>query len=120
MSDDPYNWFSIISSKSPESWLSIIGGTLYVWIKSGNASRLGQAVEAGISGLISISIGPDIVNVTGYPPALVYFVVAVFGFLVLDVTSSIVSDKEELKAMTKSFIRRKLGIGKSSGDKDEL
>lgn len=114
MSDDPYNWLQIIASKSYESWISIIGGTLYVWHRSGNATRLGQAVEAGISGLISISLGPDIINVTGYPAALIYFVVAVFGFLVLDVLTSIVSDKDELKVMMKAFIDRWI-LGKGKG-----
>lgn len=114
MSDDPYNWLQLMTSKSPESWISIVGGTLYVWLKSGNATRLGRAIEAGISGLISISLGPDIIGVTGYPAALVYFVVAVFGFLVLDVSTSIVSDKEELKSILKSFINRWI-LGKGKG-----
>lgn len=109
-------WTELLLAKSPEAWLSIIGGSAYVFYRSGAMSHLAKAFEAGISGVISMALGPDIIAVTGYPPVLVYFTVSVFGFLVLDVASSIVSDKTELASIAKHFIRRRLGMRDDSGD----
>ena len=117
MPTEPSIWAQILAAKSPEAWISIITGAFYVWYRSGTLSRIGKAVEAGISGLISIALGPDIVAVTGYPPVVVHFVVAVFGFLVLDIFTSVFSDKTELVSMTKSFLRTWLKIDKDSEDR---
>lgn len=117
MPNEPSTWVQLLAAKSPEAWISIITGAFYVWYRSGAVSRIGKAVEAGLSGLISVALGPDIVAVTGYPPVVVHFVVAVFGFLVLDVATSIFSDKTELVAMAKSFLRAWLKIDKDSGDR---
>ena len=117
MPTEPSIWAQILAAKSPEAWISIITGAFYVWYRSGTLSRIGKAVEAGISGLISIALGPDIVAVTGYPPVVVHFVVAVFGFLVLDISTSVFSDKIELVSMTKSFLRTWLKIDKDSEDR---
>lgn len=110
-------WLAILLSKSFEAWIAIVVGILYVWYKSGATTRIGKAIEAGISGLISLSLGPDVILITGYPPTVVHFVIAVFGFLALDVCSSIVSDKTELARIGREFVRRWLGLGKDSGDK---
>lgn len=110
MPEQPHSWLLLIISKSPESWLSIIGGSIYVWIKSGNIKRIGRAMEAGLSGLISVALGPDIIAATSYPASFVYFTVAVLGFLVLDMSMSIIADKEELKIIIKGFVRKWLGI----------
>ena len=117
MPTEPSIWAQILAAKSPEAWISIITGAFYVWYRSEAMSRVGKAVEAGISGLISVALGPDIVAVTGYPAVVVHFVVAVFGFLVLDVATSIFSDKTELVAMAKSFLRAWLKIDKDSEDR---
>lgn len=116
---EPTIWVELLMAKTPEAWMSIFGGSAYVWYRSGALSQLARAVEAGISGIIAMAIGPDIIAVTGYPPVLVYFTVSVFGFLVLDVASSIVSDKTELAAIAKHFIRSKLGMRDDSGDNRE-
>lgn len=103
-------WELLFTAKSPESWLAIMGGTAYVWHKSGHITRFGKSIEAGISGLISISLGEDIIEVTGYPPALVHFVIAVFSFAVLDFSMSMFADKEELTAAMRAFFYKWLGI----------
>ena len=110
MPEQPHSWLHLIISKSPESWLSIIGGSIYVWIRSGNIKLIGRSLEAGLSGLISVALGPDIISATGYPAPFVYFSIAVLGFLVLDTFMSILADKEELKTIAKGFIRKWLGV----------
>lgn len=114
MPDKFFIWVQLLADKSPEAWISIITGACYVWYRSGALSRVGRAIEAGLSGLISVALGPDIISVTGYPPVIVYFVIAVFGFLVLDIASSVFSDKTELITMAKSFLRVWLKIDKDS------
>lgn len=116
MSDTAY-WLKLILAKSPEAWFSIIGGSAYVWYRSGALSRFGRACEAGISGLISLALGPDISVVTGYPPVFVHFAIAVFGFLILDVFTSVISDKTELKNIVMAFIRKWVGVPKDPKDK---
>lgn len=117
MSDDPSLWVQLFTAKSPEAWLSIIGGGMYVWYKSGSLTRIGKAIEAGISVLISIAVVPDIVAVTSYPAAILHFLVAVFGFLAIDIAMSVFSDKTELANIGRAFLKKWLGLGKGSGDK---
>lgn len=108
-------WSQLLSARTPESWLAILAGAVYVFYKSGANTRVGKAVEAGIAGVMSMAIGPDIVKLTGYPPALIHFLVAVGGFLVLDFGTSFLSDKTELAAIVRDTIRKWLGIGKRGG-----
>lgn len=106
----------IFASKTTESWLALLGGATYVWYKSGASSRFGKAIEAGISTLISLGIGPDISRTTNYPPTFVYLTVSIFCFFVLDVTTSLASDKDEVLKMVKAFIYRILNIHKDNGN----
>lgn len=100
----------MLASKAPEAWIAILGGAAYVWHKSGKITRKERAIEAGIAAIISIALGEDVVVVTGYPPALVHFVIAVFSFAILDFTSSMFADKEELSAAIRAFFYKWLGI----------
>lgn len=103
-------WELLITAKPAEAWLAIMGGAAYVWHKSGNITRFGKSVEAGISGLISVGLGEDVIQVTGYPPAIVHFVIAVFSFAILDFSMSMFADKEELAVAMRAFLYRWLGI----------
>lgn len=114
MSDDSTFWLQILAAKSFEAWLAILGGVAYVWYKSGALTRLGKAMEAGISGVMSMALGPDLIKASGYPPTLVHFLIAVGGFLVLDFGTSFFSDKAELTAIARDFIRKWLRIDKAS------
>lgn len=116
MNDEPSLWFQLLSTKSPEAWIAVIVGSAYVFYRSGAGSKAGKAVEAGISGLISVALGPDIVAGTGYPPVVVHFTIAVLGFAALDLVTSIASDKKELGSMGKEFLRYWLGINKGDGN----
>lgn len=106
----------ILATKTTESWLALLGGATYVWYKSGTKSRMGRAMESGISTLISLAIGPDISRTTNYPPTFVYLTVSIFCFFVLDVTTSIASDKDEVLKMIKAFIYKFLNIHKDNGN----
>lgn len=106
MISDPTILFVIMSARTPEVWLAILGGTAYVWYKSGTTSRLGRALEAGISGLMSVALGPEVIRASDWPPALVHFLIAVVGFAILDALTSFFSDKDALTAMFKEFVKK--------------
>lgn len=103
-------WLLLTNAKSSEAWLAILGGSAYVWYKSGAKSKFAKAIEAGISGLISVGLGEDVISITSYPPALVHFAVAVFSFAILDFSTSLFADKEELTFAFKAFVCKWLGI----------
>ena len=113
MSDNSF-FLQILATKTAESWLALLGGATYVWYKSGAGSRVGKAIEAGISTLISLALGPDISATTGYPPTFVYLAVSIFCFFILDVATSLASDKDEVLKMMKAFIHKWLGISKDN------
>lgn len=109
----------LLDQKAPEAWLSMLAGTIYVWIKSGNKTRVGKAIEVGLSGILAYSISPDIIDKTGYPETFVYFAVASFGFFVLDVFSSIMTDKDELKILILGLAKKWLRITPVSDQKNK-
>ena len=109
----------LLDQKTPEAWLSMLAGTIYVWVKSGNKSRVGKAIEAGLAGILSYSISPDIIDKTEYPATFVYFAVASFGFFVLDVLSSIIADKDELKILILGLAKKWLRITPVSDQKNK-
>ena len=102
--------FHLLEQKTPEAWLSMLAGTIYVWLKSGNETRIGKAIESGLAGILSYAISPDIIESYDYPASIVYFLVAAFGFFILDVVSSLIADKEGVKAIVKGFIYKWLKI----------
>lgn len=110
MSEQLPIWLQILAAKTPETWGAVLGGTIYVWYKSGAATRLGKAIEAIVSGIMSMSISPDMATYTDMPSPIVHFVVAVGGFLVLDVFVSILLDKSELTNIILAVIKRWLKI----------
>ena len=118
----PYDlqlWVSLVEDKPPEAWLAIIGGSLYATRVSGHASLKTKFLEGLTAGIFSIAIGPDVIEVTGYPPAFVHFVVASFGFAILDIVNAIMADKTELVQMGKAFIKTFLRIDKRDGNKND-
>lgn len=117
MDNDPDSVFiymikQILFFKGTEVWLAIFGGSLYVWYKSGATTKVGKAVEAGISCIMAISLGPVLVEQSQYPSTLVHFSIAVVGFALLDLISSIVADRNEVKEILLQYARKILGVNK--------
>lgn len=117
MENDPDSVFiyilkQILFFKGVDVWLAIFGGSLYVWYKSGAATKLGKAVEAGISCIMAVSLGPVLVEHSQYPSTLVHFSLAVVGFAVLDLVTSIVADRTELKEILLQWVSKLLGVTK--------
>lgn len=112
MGDDPTLFLALLTARSPEAWLAIVGGSFYIWYKTGTKSRFGRALEAGISGLMSLALGPEIIQITGWPVAIVHFLIAVLGFAILDTLTSFFSDKEALAEIIKEYLRKWLNIEK--------
>lgn len=109
MNETIMQFWEFAQSKPVEAWVAIWAGALYVWYKSGAKSFLGRAIEAGISSLLSLAVTPDLTRMTGYSPVLIHLAVSSFGFLVLDVTTSILSDKEDIKALFTKLISIRFG-----------
>lgn len=105
MSDDPNIWERIASGRTPEVWIAIAAGTLYVYRKSENPSRVTRVIEAGISCMLGYAVGPDAASWAGINPAIAHLLISSLGYLMLDVLTSVVADR----AILKSIIVKRLG-----------
>lgn len=110
MSDKETVWGLISNGRSPEVWIAIAAGMLYVYQKSDNNSKMARAIDAGISGMIGYSVGADAAEWAGIQPALGVLLVSALGYLTLDAMRSIVADRKALKAI----IVNRLGGGSNS------
>ncbi len=109
MDDDPNLWRSIAGARSPEVWIALIAGTLYVYRKSQHPSRLSRVIEAGISGMMAYPFGPDAAAWAGISEALAVILLSSCGYLLLDVATSIVADR----AVLRDILVKRLGGGKN-------
>lgn len=109
MADDPDLWRAISGARSSEVWIALTAGVLYVYRKSEHPSRLSRAGEAGISGMLAYSLGPEVAAATDISPALVVILLAAAGYLALDVVTSLIADRAALREI---LIRRLGGKGK--------
>lgn len=107
--EDPNLWRSIAGARSPEVWIALAAGVLYVYRKSPHPSRLSRMLEAGISGMIGYSVGPDAALWAGVNDALAVILISSLGYLGLDVLSSVASDRAALR----EIIIKRLGGGNS-------
>lgn len=108
MSDDPNLWQMIIGARSPEVWIALCAGTLYVYRKSQHPYWLSRVFEAGISGMLGYSFGPDAAAWAGISEALSVILLSSLGYLTLDVLTSIVADR----AVIREILIKRLGGGK--------
>lgn len=97
MADEPDIWQRVADARSPEVWIALIAGTLYVYRKSENPSQLTRVIEAGISGMLGYSVGPDAAAWAGVNDALAVVLISSLGYLILDVFTSVVADRSALK-----------------------
>ncbi|MGA0615962.1 hypothetical protein [Paracoccus sp. KR1-242] len=109
MEGDPNLWRSIAGARSPEVWIALFAGVLYVYRKSPHQSRVSRVIEAGISGMIGYSIGPDAAAWAGANEAFAVILLSSLGYLGLDVLTSVVADR----AVLREIIIRRLGGGKN-------
>lgn len=105
MSDDPNIWTRILSSRSPEAWVAIIAGALYVWRKGEEQPRAARTVECSISALIGYALGPDAAAWSGAPEVISFLLVTTLGYLALDLAVALLRDRELLR----SIVARRLG-----------
>lgn len=106
---------AMIGSRSPEVWMALLAGAIYVWRKSATKGILMRSSEALISGLLGFSVGPDASIWSGANVAISTLLITTLGYLVLDALTSIVADR----AVFREILIRYLG-GKSNGDSKDV
>lgn len=107
MPEDPTLWWqAAASARSTEVWAGIAAGMIYVYHKS-PLTRSGRLAEAAVSGLLAYSAGAWAADFAWVTEPVAVILVSSIGYLVLDLTRSIVADREILK----EIISRKLGGG---------
>lgn len=109
MSDKETIFQALMGGRSPEVWIALFAGTLYVYRKSENPSRMARVIEAGISCMLGYAVAPDAAEWAGANPALAHLAISSLGYLALDFATSIIADREALK----QFLLAKLGGGKN-------
>lgn len=93
--------------KPIEFWVALVSGMAWVARQSEAKGPVTRMVEAGMSGGIGYSLAPDLAEWSGRSETLVVFTVSAFAFLVLDVLTSLVRDREAVK----SILVKRLGGG---------
>lgn len=101
----------VASSRSPEEWMALLAGALYVFRKS-QTLGIGRFIECGISGLLGFAVGPDAAEWAGLNHALGTLLITTLGYLALDATRSLVADR----AFFKDILLRFLGGRHNGGD----
>lgn len=109
MSDNTDLWQTVINARSPEVWIAIGAGILYVYRKSPHPSRASRMIEAGISGMLGYSTGPAAAAWANVNDALAVVLITSLGYLALDVLTSVVADR----AVLRDIIIKRLGGGKN-------
>lgn len=93
----------VAATRSPEEWMALIAGALYVFRKS-QTEGFGRYIESGISGLLGFAVGPDASLWAGVNPALGTLLITTMGYLTLDATRSLVADRGFFKDIILRFI----------------
>lgn len=105
MADDPSLIRVLLSHRPAEVWIAIVAGAGYVFQKSAQRTLAGRALEAGTSGGLGFAVGPGAAEWAGINPALSAILVSALGYLMLDVLTSLVAERQ----MVKEIILRMLG-----------
>lgn len=92
-------------------WIALIVGILIVIERHKEKPRTARIGIAAISGGMGFSLSPEAAIWTGRSETLAAMIITAFGYLVIDVLTALVADREFLK----EIIRRRLG-----GKNDEL
>lgn len=108
---DPSWWGSLFSHRPAEVWAALFGGSLFAFQKSGAASRAGRYIEAGISGLIGYSIGPDAARYANISPEISAFLLAAVGYALIDGVRAVVLDRSAIKEMLLKLLGGSNGKG---------
>lgn len=93
-----------------EFWVALIAGMLIVIERHKEKPMVARALIAAISGGIGYSMAPEVAAYTGRSEVLAVMVLTTFGYLVIDLTTSLIQDRDFVKDIVKS----RLGKG---GDK---
>lgn len=103
MDPPPSGWGAllaqILNHRPLEVWAALLGGCLYVWRKSETLSTPARIIEAGISGLIGYSLGPDASQWAGISPEISAFLLTAVGYTVLDGARALAADRVVLRDM---------------------
>lgn len=94
----------ILAHRPMEVWAALVGGCLYVWQKSESVSRVTRTVEAGVSGLMGYSIGPDASAWAGISPEISAFLLTAVGYMFLDGVRALIKDRAVLRDMILKFL----------------
>lgn len=108
MERDPNVWRCLLNSRSPEVWVALVAGVAYVYRKGSGLPVYTRITEALISGMIAFSLGPTVAVWFDINEALGVVLLSSLGYLVLDVTASVISDRELIKSV---IIKRLRGEG---------
>lgn len=91
--------------KPIEFWIALLTGALIVVERHKEAPLLRRIIIAAISSGIGYSLAPEAAELTGRSEVLAVMILTAFGFLAMDVATSLIADREFLKEM----IRERFG-----------
>lgn len=93
--------------KPIEFWIAVIGAMLYVAERHHTRRLLSRIILVGSSAGLGVGLAPDVAAWSGWSETIVAVVLIVFGYLLLDLGTALIADREFMK----SIIRNRLGGG---------
>ena len=95
--------------KGWEFWVAAISVSLYIYEKSAGKTFWARISFVIMSTSLGASLSPDLAEWSGRGETLSLVVIAAFGYILLDLITSLVADREWLKQLIKDFIQMRLG-----------
>lgn len=107
MPDPELWWQAAARARDPEVWAGIAAGMIYVYTKSPLTQIAARVAEAAMCGLLAYSTGSWAAEWAGVSEPVAVILLSSVGYPALDVTRSLVADRQILK----EIITRRLGGG---------
>lgn len=92
-------------SKSPEYWVALVSAAVYVFLNAKDRPLGFRVGMVAVSTGLGYSVTPDVVAYFNVPEILALIGVITMGYFVLDVLTSLVSDR----TLWIDMIKKKLG-----------
>lgn len=95
--------------KPVEYWVALATGALIVYERQRCKPMVSRVLIAAISAGIGYALAPDVAEFTGRSEIIAIMLLTAFGYLIVDVATALIADREFLK----DLIRARLGSGKN-------
>ena len=97
--------FTEYLSKPVEFYVAIVAAAIYVYDSNSERPLKSRFLITISSAMFGFSLGPTLADYVGFPEIIAAFLVTAIGFLILEIGTALIKDREYVK----EIIKRRLG-----------